>query len=66
MADDLRADLGRLVRQLLEGDDARRTGESIAPVLRGLSDLSTDEPCLPNVGPPEFVNAPVGPDRTLA
>lgn len=34
MADDLRADLGRLVRQLLEEHDARRTGEPIAPVLR--------------------------------
>lgn len=31
-----------------------------------LSDLMTDEPYLPSVGPPEFVNAAVGPDRTLA
>ena len=31
-----------------------------------LSDLMTDEPYLPSVGPPEYVNAAVGPDRTMA
>ena len=118
MPDDLRAQLSRLVRQLLEEHDP--TGQPIAPVLRAhlgerarelpvltealedwelpnlqigldtalartgwsasvlgltgrakryeqfsLSDLMTDEAWLPNVGPPELVNAPVGPSRTM-
>ena len=120
MSDDLRAQLARLVRELLE-EQEQQSGEPIAPLLRGhlgegarelpvlsegldewelpnlqlgldaavarpgwsadvigltgrarryeqfsISDLMTDERWLPAVGPPEFVNAPVGPDRTLA
>ena len=121
MSDDLRVQLGKLVRELLEEVQDDQSGEPIAPVLRAhlgegahelpiltealddwelpnlqlgldaatarpgwsadvigltgrskryeqfsLSDLMTDERWLPRVGPPEFVNAPVGPDRTLA
>ncbi len=121
MSDDLRVQLGKLVRQLLEEEQEDTSGEPIAPVLRAhlgegardlpiltealddwelpnlqlgidaaiarpgwsadvigltgrakryeqfsLSDLMTDERWLPKVGPPEFANAPVGPDRTLA
>ncbi|HEY7794201.1 MAG TPA: ATP-binding protein [Gaiellaceae bacterium] len=120
MSDDLRGDLHRLVRQLLE-EGVEQKGQPIAPVLRGhlgeraqelpvlteavddwelpnlqlgleaalaregwsaeiigltgrakrydqfsLSDLMTDEPYLPTVGPPELVNAAVGPDETMA
>src|SRR5829696_1581043 len=121
MSDDLRRQLGKLVRQLLEEQQDDQSGDAIAPVLLGhlgegarelpiltealdawelpnlqlgidaalarpgwsadvigltgqakryeqfsLSDLMTDERWLPRVGPPEFVNAPVGPERTLA
>ena len=121
MTDDLRAELGRLVRELLEEGQEQQSGEPIAPLLRAhlgdgarelpvlteglddwelpnlqlgidaavarpgwsvdvigltgrakryeqfsLSDLMTDDRWLPAVGPPELVNAPVGPDRTLA
>jgi hypothetical protein len=121
MSDDLRGQLGKLVRQLLEEQQEDQTGEPLAPLLRShlgenarelpvlteslddwelpnlqlgldaalarpgwsadvlgltgqaklyqqfsLSDLMTDERWLPRVGPPEFVNAPVGPGRTLA
>jgi hypothetical protein len=122
VADDLRADLAKLVRELLaesedEGDEA---GPPVGPVLRehlgdgardlpvltetladwelpnlqlaldallaqpgwsaevigltgrakryeqfSLSDLMTDERYLPRVGPPEYVNADVGPGETL-
>jgi hypothetical protein len=121
MADDLRADLGKLVRQLLEEQHGLRTGQAVAPILCAhlgeqarelpvltealdnwelpnlqlaldaalardgwsaeiigltgrarryegfsLSDLMTDEPYLPSVGPPEYVNAAVGPSETMA
>jgi ATPase family associated with various cellular activities (AAA) len=119
VTDELRRDLGQLVRQLIE--DRPRTGEPIAPLLRAhlgerahelpiisqqldswelpnlqlgleaavarpgwsartigligqakryhelsLSDLLGGETWIPDVGPPEYVNAPVGPGRTLA
>jgi cell division protease FtsH len=120
VSDDLRTQLGRLVRELLE-EAQEQSGEPIAPRLRdhlgegaralpvlteglddwelpnlqlgldaatarpgwsadvigltgrakryeqfSLSDLMTDDRWLPTVGPPELVNAPVGPGRTLA
>lgn len=120
MADDLRAELGKLVRQLIMESGEQRSGQPIAPVLLehlgegarelpvlteslddwelpnlqlaldalldrpgwsanvigltgrakryeqfSLSDLMTDEPYLPSVGPPEYVNAAVGPARTM-
>jgi cell division protease FtsH len=120
MPDDLRAQLGRLVVQLLEEQEREQTGKPIAPLLRAhlgesaqelpvltealddwelpnlqlaldaalkrtgwsaetlgltgrakryeqfsLSDLMTDEAWLPSVGPPELVNAPVGPGKTM-
>jgi hypothetical protein len=120
MPDDLRLQLSRLVRQLLDEHGRDPSGQPIAPVLRehlgerarelpvltealdnwelpnlqigldtafartgwsanvlgltgrakryeqfSLSDLMTDDPWLPNVGPPEFANVPVGPSRTM-
>jgi cell division protease FtsH len=121
MSDDLRADLGKLVRQLVAEHEQDRPGDPIAPLLHAhlgerarelpvlteglddwelpnlqlgldaalarpgwsaeivgltgeakryhqfsLSDLMTGEQWLPNVGPPEYVNAPIGHDQTLA
>ena len=120
MPDDLRLQLSRLVRQLLDEHGRDPSGRPIAPVLRehlgerarelpvltealddwelpnlqigldaalartgwsanvlgltgrakryeqfSLSDLMTDDPWLPNLGPPELANVPVGPSRTM-
>ena len=117
--DDLRRDLGKLVRQLVQ--ERRREGEPVAAVLRehlgerarelpvlaeelhswelpnvqlaldatvdrpgwtarvlgltgqgkrfsgaSLSDFLANEEWTPDIGPPEYVNAPIAPDRTLA